>query len=319
MMQMNNKGYYTLRVDPQFRELIRPLYKSDYLQLEKSIISEGCKEAIVIWNGIIVDGHNRYDICKRYDIPFAIIDGDFDSRDEIVTWICRTQLQRSDLPEEFRHYLIGKQYESEKAESWRNIGGNEPIGQPYLRDTNRNKNRTAIRMGISNRIAHENNVSRGTVEKYAVYAKAIDIINSKRPEMAKGILSGSYKVSHINIIELSKLSSHDLIKVQRKIERMQQDSVKFNQIRYIIDSSVSKKNTEMASGKTSVKDMPEFDPDSEVVGLTLTIPSWARSIDRVINKTDFNAVSDTAKNNLLKAILDIAVQIERIKEVIEGQ
>lgn len=69
MMHMNNKGYYTLRVDPQFRELIRPLYKSDYLQLEKSIISEGCREAIITWNGIIVDGNNRYDICKRNDIP----------------------------------------------------------------------------------------------------------------------------------------------------------------------------------------------------------------------------------------------------------
>lgn len=319
MMHMNNKGYYTLRVDPQFRELIRPLYKSDYLQLEKSIISEGCREAIITWNGIIVDGNNRYDICKRNDIPFAIIEGDFDSRDEIVAWICRTQLRRKDLPEEFRHYLIGKQYESEKAESWRNIGGVEEIGQPYLRDTNQNKTRTEIRMSISNRIAQENNISRGTVEKYAVYAKAIDTINSRRPEMAKGILSGSYKVSHINIIELSKLSSHDLIKVQRKIERMQQDSVKFNQIRYIIDSSVSKKNAEMMSGKTSVKDMPQFDPDSEVVGLTLTIPSWARSIERVIHKTDFEAISDTAKNNLLKVTLDISLQIERLKEVVEGK
>ena len=151
-MHMNNKGYYTLRVDPQFRELIRPLYKSDYLQLEKSIISEGCREAIITWNGIIVDGNNRYDICKSNDIPFAIIEGDFDSRDEIVAWICRTQLRRKDLPEEFRHYLIGKQYESEKAESWRNIGGVEEIGQPYLRDTNQNKTRTEIRMSISNRI-----------------------------------------------------------------------------------------------------------------------------------------------------------------------
>lgn len=100
---------------------------------------------------------------------------------------------------------------------------------------------------------------------------------------------------------------------------MQQDSVKFNQIRYIIDSSVSKKNAEMMSGKTSVKDMPQFDPDSEVVGLTLTIPSWARSIERVINKTDFEAISDTAKNNLLKVTLDISLQIERLKEVVEGK
>ena len=54
-----------LRVDEEFQALIRPLTDDEYQTLEESIRREGCREAIVIWKGIILDGHNRYKICKK--------------------------------------------------------------------------------------------------------------------------------------------------------------------------------------------------------------------------------------------------------------
>jgi len=55
----------------------------------------------------------------------------------------------------------------------------------------------------------------------------------------------------------------------------------------------------------SVKDMPVFDPDAAVIGLTLTIPSWAGSMDRVVNTTNLNVVSAGAKKRLASALFDL--------------
>lgn len=68
-MSMNTeKKVYTLRIDKGFKELIRPLFKNEYLQLEANLIADGCREPIAVWNGVIVDGHNRYKICSEHSI-----------------------------------------------------------------------------------------------------------------------------------------------------------------------------------------------------------------------------------------------------------
>ena len=52
-----------LKIDPEFKDLIRPLRRKEYLQLEENILDEGCRDPIIIWNDYIIDGHNRYSIC----------------------------------------------------------------------------------------------------------------------------------------------------------------------------------------------------------------------------------------------------------------
>ena len=59
-----------LTVDCEFRDLIRPLLKDEYRHLEAALLADGCREPITVWKGIIVDGHNRYEICRRLGIPF---------------------------------------------------------------------------------------------------------------------------------------------------------------------------------------------------------------------------------------------------------
>ena len=51
-----------LKIDPEFKDLIRPLRRKEYLQLEENILDEGCRDPIIIWNDYIIDGHNRYSI-----------------------------------------------------------------------------------------------------------------------------------------------------------------------------------------------------------------------------------------------------------------
>ena len=119
MTDTGEKKVWTLKIDKGFQELIRPLFKNEYLQLEANLISDGCREPIAVWNGVIVDGHNRYKICTEHGIPFSIVEMHFNYREEAIAWICANQLGRRNLTEESRKFLIGKQYESEKIVSRR--------------------------------------------------------------------------------------------------------------------------------------------------------------------------------------------------------
>ena len=55
------KGFAVLEVDPEFKALIRSLRKDEYLQLEVNLSIDGCRDPIITWNNIIIDGHNRYE------------------------------------------------------------------------------------------------------------------------------------------------------------------------------------------------------------------------------------------------------------------
>ena len=103
-----------LKIDPEFKGLIKELQPKDYLQLESNILTDGCRVAIITWNGVIVDGHNRYEICTRYNIPFRAHEMEFDCREAVIAWICANQLGRHNISEETRKYLIGVQYNTEK-------------------------------------------------------------------------------------------------------------------------------------------------------------------------------------------------------------
>ena len=111
---MEEKGFRELRIDPEFKNLIRPLRREEYRQLELNLVMEGCREAIVVWDGTIVDGHNRYEICNKLKIPYGVKEQVFPNRDAAIVWICSNQLGRRNISEETKKYLIGRQYEAER-------------------------------------------------------------------------------------------------------------------------------------------------------------------------------------------------------------
>ena len=111
---MDDISYTRLKIDKEFKSLIRPLSEAEYLQLEANLIADGCRDPIITWKGFIIDGHNRYEICRKNRLPFKTQEMHFDSREEVIAWICANQLGRRNISEETRKYLIGVQYESEK-------------------------------------------------------------------------------------------------------------------------------------------------------------------------------------------------------------
>ena len=105
-----------LKTDPEFQSKIPPLTFEELNQLEANILRDGrILNPIIVWEGLIVDGHNRYTIAMKHpEIPFTIHEKEFASRYEAIIWICKNQLGRRNLTPEQKKYLIGKQYEAEK-------------------------------------------------------------------------------------------------------------------------------------------------------------------------------------------------------------
>jgi len=85
-------------IDEEFKGLCPPLSTKERDQLENNIIAEGCREPIILWQGIIIDGHNRYEICTRNKIKFKTIKKEFESREDVKIWIIQNQFGRRNLP-----------------------------------------------------------------------------------------------------------------------------------------------------------------------------------------------------------------------------
>lgn len=101
----------TLRISDKFKSIIPALRKEEYDLLEKSILEEGVREAIVVWNDTIIDGHNRYDIATKHGIPFDTREVEFESELHVEAWMCLNQLSRRNLADYPRFELSKKRKE----------------------------------------------------------------------------------------------------------------------------------------------------------------------------------------------------------------
>ena len=86
-----------IKIDQEFQSLIPPLTIDEYNQLEQNLITDGIRDPLVIWNGILIDGHNRYDISQKHNLEFKTIEMQFDNRDDVKIWIINNQLGRRNL------------------------------------------------------------------------------------------------------------------------------------------------------------------------------------------------------------------------------
>ena len=127
---MTEQKVYELTVDPEFRDLIPPLNEEELKLLEESIVADGCESPLIVWNGVIIDGHNRYTICRKHDIPFPIQEKNFDSREEVMLWMLRNQLGRRNLNSYQRSELALRTEpllrEAAKKKQATSTGGQEP-------------------------------------------------------------------------------------------------------------------------------------------------------------------------------------------------
>lgn len=289
---MIEKQIYNLQIDEYFKQLIPPLSEQEQKQLEENIVKDGCREPLCVWGDIIIDGHNRYEICTRLQIPFYIQQIDFDNIEKVTAWICSNQLGRRNISEETRKYLIGKRYETEKNLGTRNSSGKNQHSEKEAIGTLFHKPHPQKHQRItSERLGNEYNINERTVRKYANYAKSIDELAEKEPDLIPKILAGKVKISYSNISKITKQSSEAVKNVKKILSNKRK--------------------------RITVKDMPIYDPDAEISSLTLTIPSWVSSINRTLSIADFNKVSDNAKIKLQNELKNLEYTVNAMLLAVE--
>ena len=106
-----------LIIDEEFASLIPPLAPEEFAGLEQSILKEGCRDAIITWNGIVIDGHNRYKICKKHNIQYQEEHKYFDTREEVKLWMLRNQLSRRNLTDFQRIEMVRKCEDAVRAQA----------------------------------------------------------------------------------------------------------------------------------------------------------------------------------------------------------
>ena len=111
-----------LIIDTEFQVLIPSLSSNEYQNLEENILKDGCRDPLVLWNGMLVDGHNRHTICTKHNLQFNVVEKSFDSRNDVYIWIIQNQLGRRNLPHfaraelgvKLKHFFQEKGLENKK-------------------------------------------------------------------------------------------------------------------------------------------------------------------------------------------------------------
>lgn len=197
-----------LKIDKEFKEKIPPLTDAEFEQLRENILADGeVYEPIVTWDGVIVDGHNRWRVIQENpQIPFRTKEMDFADKWAAFEWMYRKQLGRRNLSDEQKTYLLGKLYEARK-----NCYGGDRKSSRQNGDMKPNGRTVQI-------IAKEQGVGSKTVERAEHFAKGLDAIREVSPAAADKVLDGKAGVSKQTIAEMRNADGEEVKEVAKAIE-----------------------------------------------------------------------------------------------------
>ena len=97
-------------VNEELKAYIDPLTPDEHAALERSILAEGCRDALVLWGDVLVDGHNRYGICQQHGLPFQTVQNTrFASMEDVHLWMIEQHLGRRSVSDFQRGVLALRQ------------------------------------------------------------------------------------------------------------------------------------------------------------------------------------------------------------------
>lgn len=185
-----------LKIDPELRDLLPPLTSEEYKQLEKNIVENGFDRnfPIMEWQGFIVDGHNRYDICKKHNIEPVIGTLAYKTKEEVMEWMLDIQLGRRNLSPIQKIAITEKYrpiYEKQAKENQSKYYGNQydresglTVKLPQVQNGSQERNPTT-----SEKLASIANVSEKT------YRMGAKILNSGNEKLKQEVLSGEKSIN----------------------------------------------------------------------------------------------------------------------------
>lgn len=287
-----------LVIDPEFQGKIPPLTQAEFDQLEANILADGeVSMPIIVWNGVIIDGHNRWKIIKKHpEIPYRTKEMHFSDKWEAFDWMYKNQLGRRNLTNEQKTYLLGKLYEARK----KTVG--KHTGNQYTKMERRQSD--AIPTGrVREQIMREQGVGQKTVERAEVYAKGIDAIRDEEPELASEILNAQKKVSKADVRRIGtadKKSRKEMIRKVKTGEKLELDPE-------------DRKEMETAAISLTEERVMDYTIDNLVEQIKVNADSFIRSLSNLL--IDHIDICNESSPTIIKAVDEyITDRLYQIKE-----
>lgn len=176
------KVFDDIKIDSEFAALIPPLSAEERQQLEENIVEHGgARDPLVVWASkgtlTLLDGHNRYEICTRLELPFDVHEMRFGSRDEAADWMDRNQLGRRNLHPDAFTLLLGRRYNRAKKADGGRSGrsfGVEKVTTPKTAE----------------RLAREHGVTEKTVRNAGKFAESVEKAKAIDPAIEAKVSAG---------------------------------------------------------------------------------------------------------------------------------
>ena len=214
-----------LIIDPEFRDKIPPLTEDEFSLLEENILSDGAVfSPLIVWDGTILDGHNRYEIIQKHpELTYAVHKMSFANRYEAISWICKHQLGRRNLTPQQKKYLIGQRYEAEKqADAFH--GNQHTLSDESGADKKCPHQNS--RHVTQSRIAKETNTSASYVREAGTFAKGVDAAEEALPGIKQEILTGTIKPTASAVAAVAKADPEERLRLAADLKKSKDDKGK---------------------------------------------------------------------------------------------
>ena len=180
-----------MEIDNEFRNYILPLSNEEFEKLEASILSEGIRDPLVIWQGILLDGYHRYKIAQEHGLEYKTVEVELPDRDAAKEWILVNQLGRRNLTEQEASYYRGKLYSARKQQGAR---------------TDLTLAQNGLKLNTAEELGKQYGVSKNTIKRDEQFSKAVDKVAIEiGDEAKKAILLGKAGVPKERVEQLIEI------------------------------------------------------------------------------------------------------------------
>ncbi len=189
----------SLKVNPAFQSLIPLQAKGEQMALEESIKAEGCRDFLHVWNGTVLDGHTRRELCIKHKKQVKVRDVDLPDDKAAIEYILQIQRQRRNLTREAMSYFRGSEYNAVKKQH----GGSRRGWKP--------KDQNDPLVSTAQSLADKYGVGEMTIKRDAAFALVIDKIVDEYgdPEIKRKLLGADVRLTHGAGKVLLRMSSKD--------------------------------------------------------------------------------------------------------------
>ncbi|MEY8575110.1 hypothetical protein AALD01_12055 [Oscillospiraceae bacterium 21-37] len=179
---------------------------------------------LIVWDGTILDGHNRYEIIQKHpELTYAVHKVSFANRYEAISWICKHQLGRRNLTPQQKKYLIGQRYEAEKqADAFH--GNQHTLSDESGADKKCPHQNS--RHVTQSHIAKETNTSASYVREAGTFAKGVDAAEEALPGIKQEILTGTIKPTASAVAAVAKADPEERLRLAADLKKSKDDKGK---------------------------------------------------------------------------------------------